>query len=119
MSSFFSMNMIYAILCFISGHVLGWYATNLQFVSEFWKGKVILPTLLFGLPCLLFFWWGTRFAMEASGELWTSRFVAAVFSYLTFPLMTWWYLGESMFTLKTMSCVFLAFCILMIQIFVK
>ena len=59
MSSFFSMNMIYAILCFISGHVLGWYATNLQFVSEFWKGKVILPTLIFGLPCLLFFWWGT------------------------------------------------------------
>lgn len=119
MSSFFNIYMIYAILCFITGHIFGWYATNLQFVGEFWKGKAILPTILFGLPCLFAFWWGTKFAMEASGELWTSRFVATVFSYLTFPIMTWWYLGESMFTLKTLSCVFLAFCILMIQIFVK
>lgn len=118
MSNFFNIKMIYAILCFIAGHVLGWYTHNLQFVNEFWKDKIVLPTILFGIPCLIAFWYGTKFAMEATPELWTSRFVAAVFSYLTFPLMTWWYLGESMFTFKTMSCVFLAFCILLIQIFV-
>ncbi len=119
MLEFFNIKMIYAICFFVAGHCLGWYAHNLQFVNEFWKDKVVLPTIIFGIPCLLAFWWGTKFAMEASGELWTARFVAAVFSYLTFPIMTWWYLGESMFTLKTISCVFLAFCILLIQIFVK
>jgi hypothetical protein len=119
MASFFNIKMIYAICCFIVGHSLGWYAHNLQFVSEYWKDKVLLPIFLFGVPCLIAFWWGTRFAMEAHPELWTARFVAAVFSYLTFPIMTWWYLGESMFTLKTLLCVFLAFCILLIQIFVK
>ncbi len=118
MSTFFNVKMLYAITCFVLGHVLAWYTHNLQFVNEFWKDKVILPILIFGVPCSILFWYGTKFCMEASPELWTSRFVAAVFSYLTFPLMTWWYLGESMFTLKTMSCVFLAFCILLIQIFI-
>ena len=119
MSQFFSVKMLYAIACFILGHTLGWYTHNLQFVNDYWKDKVLLPTVIFGIPALLAFWYGTKFAMEAVPELWTARFVAAVFSYLTFPLMTWYYLGESMFTVKTMSCVLLAFCILLIQIFVE
>lgn len=113
-----NINMFYAVCCFIAGHCLGWYAHNLQFVNDFWKDKVMLPTLLFGIPCLLAFFYGTRFAMAAVPELWTARFLAAVFSYVTFPIMTWYYLGESMFTFKTMSCIFLAFCILLIQVFV-
>ena len=57
--------------------------------------------------------------MAASDMLWTSRFVAFSLSYLTFPLMTWWYLGESMFTTKTLVCSILAFLIITTQIFVK
>ena len=49
MSTFFNIKMIYAILCFIAGHVLGWYTHNLQFVNEFWKDKIVLPTILFGI----------------------------------------------------------------------
>ena len=119
MPSFFNLDMLYAIILFVIGHTLAWYTHNLQFVNEFWKDKVVLPTILFGIPCILVFWWATKFAMSAVPELWTARFVAAVMSYITFPIMTWYYLGESMFTIKTMSCVFLAFCILLIQIFVK
>lgn len=117
--SILNLKMLYAMLCFTLGHVFGWYTHNLQFVNEFWKDKVLLPTLLFGVPCLLLFFYGTKFAMEAVPELWTARFMAAIFSYVTFPIMTWYYLGESMFTFKTLSCLFLSFCILMIQIFVK
>ena len=76
--------MLYAIACFILGHTLGWYTHNLQFVNDYWKDKVLLPTVIFGIPALLAFWYGTKFAMEAVPELWTARFVAAVFSYLTF-----------------------------------
>ena len=119
MLTFFNLKMYYAICCFVASHVLGWYTHNLQFVNEFWKDKILLPTFLFGIPCLIAFWRGTKFAMEAHPELWTARFVAFVISYLTFPIMTWWYLGESMFTFKTLLCIFLAFCILLIQIFVK
>lgn len=115
----FNINMFYAVLCFISGHVFGWYAHNLQFVNEFWKDRVLLPILLFGIPCLLSFFYGTKFAMAAVPELWTARFMAAIFSYVAFPIMTWYYLGESIFTFKTMACISLSFCILLIQIFAK
>jgi hypothetical protein len=120
MSAFFNAQMIYGILCFIIGHVLGWFAGNSQLVWEYWQDKALLATLIFGTPAGLAFWWGTKFCFEATGgELWSVRFIAAVFSYAVFPVMTWYYLGESMFTLKTMSCVFLAIMILVIQIFVK
>lgn len=119
MAQFLNIKMFYAVLCFIFGHILGWYTHNLQFVSEFWKDKFLLSCILFGLPCLISFWFGTKFAMEVIPELWTSRFLAAILSYCTFPIMTWYYLGESMFTVKTMACIFLSLCILLVQIFVN
>ena len=115
-----NVSMIYGIVFFILGHILGWFAGNSQFVWEYWEDKAVLATLLFGTPAGLSFWWGTKFCFEATGgELWSVRFIAAVFSYTVFPVMTWYFLNESMFTAKTMSCIFLSFCILMIQIFVK
>lgn len=118
-SEFASYEMCIAMLFFICGHILGWYTHNSQFVWEFWKDRPILSNILFGVPCGILFWYGTRYAVAATDMLWTSRFVAFSLSYLTFPLMTWWYLGESMFTTKTLVCSMLAFLIITTQIFVK
>ena len=119
LNSFLSYEMYIAMICFVGGHVLAWYTHNSQFVWEYWKNKPILSNIIFGLPCGILFWYGTKYAMAASDMLWTSRFVAFSLSYLTFPLMTWWYLGESMFTTKTLVCSILAFLIITTQIFVK
>lgn len=118
-SSFMTAEFVYACLLFIAGNVLGWYASNLQFVSEFWKGKMILPILVFGVPSMICFWLGSKYAMSSVQELWTVRFLGAALSYLTFPIMTWYYIGESMLSIKTLLCVFLAMCILAIQVFLK
>lgn len=118
-TGFFSANMMYACFLFIIGNILGWYASNLQFVYEYWANKSIQSVLIFGVPSMLSFWYGTKFAMLAVPELWTIRFVGAALSYCAFPLMTWYYLNESMFTVKTMICVFLAFLIMAVQIFVR
>jgi len=88
---------------------------NLQFVDEFWKNKPILSNLLFGVPCGFFYWYGTKYFMLEVEELWTSRFIGFALSYLTFPIMTWYYLNESMFTQKTLICTFLAFLIMIVQ----
>ena len=115
---FFSQDMIFGILFFICGHALGWFAGNSQFVWDFWKDKPILATLLFGTPAGLLFWYGSKFCFVATGgELWSVRFIAAVFSYTVFPIMTWHFLGESMFTPKTIICAFLAVSILFVQIY--
>jgi len=111
--------MFYACILFIIGNVVGWYASNLQFVSEYWKERPLLSVLIFGIPSMMSFWHGTKFAMLAVPELWTVRFVGAALSYCAFPIMTWYYLGESMLTPKTLTCVFLAFTIMVVQITFK
>ena len=119
LSSFFSHNMMIAMVLFMCGHVLAWYTHNSQFVWDFWKDRPLLANVLFGLPCGILFWYGTRYAVAATDLLWTSRFVAFSLSYMTFPLMTWWYMGETMFTTKTLLCTILAFMIIFVQIFVS
>lgn len=115
---FFSREMLIGIGFLVLGHIMGWFAGNSQFVWDYWKDKPILATLLFGTPAGLAFWYGTKFCFIATGEeLWSVRFIAAVFSYTVFPVMTWHFLGESMFTPKTMICVFLALSILFVQIY--
>jgi hypothetical protein len=63
--------------------------------------------------------YGTKFIVEVTDELWAARLAGFGASYLCFPLMTWYYMDESMFTSKTMLCVFLAFLILLVQLFWK
>jgi len=116
-SGFFSVNMAIAVFCFTMGNILGWYSSNLQFVSEFWKEKVFLSILTFGIPSLAFYWFGSKHAMIAVPELWTVRFVGFTMSYLAFPIMTWYYMGESPFSIKNMICIFFALCIILTQFF--
>ena len=119
LTEFLNGDMLFAMSFFTMGHILAWYTHNSQFVWEYWANKPILANIVFGVPCGLLFWYGTRYAVSASDMLWTSRFVAFSLSYVTFPLMTWWYLGESMFTTKTLVCTFLAFLIVICQIYIK
>jgi len=114
--SFFDDSMLYAMSFFCVGHIFSWYTTNSQFVWEFWKDKPLLANIVFGIPAGMMFWYGTKYLMQSIPELWTVRFTAAVISYSVFPFMTWFYMNESMFTIKTMLCVFLALTILIIQI---
>lgn len=116
LTEFFNGSMLWAMAFFCIGHIFSWYTTNSQFVWEFWKDKPLLANIVFGIPAGMMFWYGTKYLMQSIPELWTVRFTAAVISYSVFPFMTWFYMNESMFTIKTMLCVFLALTILIIQI---
>ena len=117
--SFFSFNIIIGMCLFVCGHILAWYTHNLQFVYDFWKDRPILSNIIFGIPCGILFWYGTKNMMSDLEELWTCRFIAFSLSYLTFPIMTWYYLNESMFTTKTILCTILAFLIILVQVFFR
>ena len=99
-------------------HVFVWFATNTQFISESWRDKSLYISLGFSIPISLLAYYGTRFAYEGFGDsAWGSRFLAFGISYLVFPILTYLFLGESMFTMKTMLCCILSFAIISIQIF--
>lgn len=113
------MKYFWIAILLIIGNAFGWYATNLQFFVEYWKDKPIFSTLLFGIPSGLTYWYATKYMMAISPELWSARFIAAAVSYTVFPILTWYHLGESMLTSKTMICIFFAFCIFAVQMFMK
>ena len=108
-------NIVFGVMLVVTGHVLAWYTHNLQFVYEYWKTRPILSNIIFGIPCGFAYWYATKFFMAATGELWSSRFVGFSLSYLTFPIMTWIYLDESMFTPMTLICRLLTFMIKLVQ----
>jgi hypothetical protein len=109
--------LLLACLLFAIGQSLAWFQLNSQFVWEWWKQHPITAVVVYGFPTGLCFLYGVRLAYESMGQVWGPRFLIFSMSYLTFPILTWHFLGESMFTTKTMICVFLSMLIVGVQLF--
>ena len=113
-----SAKLLYAFMCFVGVHTLVWFASNSQFISEAWKEKSFWVMIALSVPISLLMYYGTRFGYEALNDsAWGVRLFAYGTSYLTFPLLTWLLLDESMFTAKTLLCILLSIAIILIQVF--
>jgi len=113
----YNYNIAVGLSLFIVGQTMVWFQSNSQLVWNWWKDKPLISAFIFSIPISLAFWYGTRHIFTATNQLWTARFLGFGASYLTFPFLTYWLLGESMLTSKTIICTFLAFIIIAIQIF--
>ncbi len=69
-----------------------------------------------GIPITGLFWLATKWGYIGFGNLWAVRFMGFATSMLTFPIMTYFYLGETI-TLKTFVTIILAIVIMLIQLF--
>ena len=112
-------NIVLGSLFLIAGQIIIWFANNSQFVWEWWKDKPIITCLIYSFPASLIFWYGSKYSYAGLGEAWGARLLGFGVSYLTFPLLTYLILKESMFTPKTLACLILASFIIAIQIFWK
>jgi len=89
-----------------------------QFRWEWFRQHPILVSFM-GVPISLLYLGSVKYLVEHfEGQLWPSRLIgfsigAMVFSYMAHS----WF--QEPFTLKTGICLFLAFCILMVQMFWK
>jgi len=103
-------------IIFVFNNIVIWYQLNGQLVWEFWKTpKGIALSLLLGIPITALFWLCTKWGYEGFGALWPTRFMGFATSMLTFPIMTYLYLGETI-TLKTAVTLILSIAIMIIQI---
>ena len=57
----------------------------------------------------------TKWGYQGFGNLWAVRFMGFATSMMTFPIMTWLYLGE-VITLKTIITLILATIIMLLQL---
>ena len=89
---------------FLLNNILIWYQLNGQLVS-----------LLMGVPITAMFWLATKWGYIGFGNLWAVRFMGFATSMMSFPIMTWLYLGETI-TLKTLITILLAFIIMILQL---
>jgi len=105
--------------CFLYalGQTFVWFEINSQFVWKWWEGKPLFSVLVLGIPAGLCFWFATKYSFQAMEEIWGPRFLAFGMSYITFPILAWWFMKESMFTERTMICVFLSFLIMAVQFY--
>ena len=107
---------VISILLFIIGNVLVWYQLNSQLVWDWAKGnKSMWIMSLLGIPISLLFWLCTKWGYLGFGNLWAVRWLAFGSSMLVFPLMTYFYLGETI-TLKTLISIILALIIMILQL---
>ena len=101
---------------FLLNNILIWYQLNSQLVWDWAKGtKSMWLMSLLGIPISLLFWWATKIGYQGFGNLWAVRFIGFATSMLTFPIMTWLYLGEAI-TLKTIITILLAIIIMILQL---
>ena len=112
------MNSKYILLTigiFLLNNVLIWYQLNSQLVWEWAKGyKSMLLMSLLGIPISLLFWLCTKWGYLGFGNLWAVRFIGFACSMITFPIMTYFYLGEPV-TLKIYITILLATVIMILQ----
>ena len=110
------IKIFYTIILFLLCNILVWYQLNSQLVWDWAKSsKSMWWMALLGVPISLLFWWCTKLGYEAFGSLWPVRILGFAMSMLTFPVMTWIYLGE-VITLKTFVSIALAIIIIILQL---
>ena len=108
--------MLFTILLFVFANILIWYQLNSQLVWEWAKGtKSMWIMSLLGIPISLLFWYATKIGYIGFGNLWAVRFMGFATSMMTFPVMTYLYLGEAI-TLKTIVTIILAIIIMLLQL---
>ena len=112
------VKLFYGVLLFVSVHVMVWFAVNFQFFNNGeWKDKSFWLAIFLAIPTTIASYYAVRFSYTALNDsVWASRFIGFGCSWLVFPFLTWFMLGESMLNTKTLSCTFLAFLIMYIQI---
>ena len=107
---------VLAIGIFLLNNILIWYQLNSQLVWDFWKTwKGITTALLMGIPITGLFYIATKIGYQGFGNLWSVRLLGFATSMISFPIMTWLYLGETI-TLKTLVTILLAFIIMLLQL---
>ena len=104
-----------SLLLIIIANIGTWF----QFQGHFWSDKSFFKSLVFvmlagGILSPLF-WYATKFSYEHFGQFWNIRLMGFGVGTIVFGIITWGLMNEAP-TLKTIICLMLAMCIVLIQV---
>jgi hypothetical protein len=100
-------------------NIFAWFSINLQFISDWWKGKEILSAAIFSFPIIFLYIVATKEVMKETNLLWTSKLIGFGVGNIVFAVLTWTLMKEGMLNPKTFICFSLSLLIIFIQIWWK
>ena len=108
--------MIKALIAYMMGSSLVFFQHNLQFINDYFKDKshFLILTLSIPISYLYLYSW-TYFVNENNGSVWSARFIFFGLSYFVYPVMSYVFMNETPFTVKTAICTLLSVMILVVQ----
>ena len=112
------MKLLYGILLGLVAQILTFIQLQGLYKWQWMKDKMWAIVLL-GIPISVLFMFSVRFMVEHfDGQLWPSRLIGFAVGTIVFAILSIVLFNEPI-TSKTWVCLFLAFCILLIQLFWK
>ena len=113
------MRLFYGIFLFFIGQTLAWFQSNSGIITEENATKAMIIAACFAPLTTLSFAYGTRMMYEEMDSLWSIRFITFGIGYLVFIPLTWYFLGEEMFTIKNGVSLLLCITLLLTQAFMN
>ena len=111
--------LLLSLLLFFFGQTLIWYQTNGQFKWKWFADHPLLVAIIFAVPISYAFIIATKLVVGYfDGILWPGRFIGFATGMISFAILTFIYMGESI-TPKTAVSLILAITLVSIQILWK
>ena len=111
--------MLKGMLFYFIANIFAWFSINLQFMSDWWKGKEVLSAALFSFPVMFLYIIATREVMKETNLLWTSKLLGFGVGNISFAILTYALMKEGMLNSKTLLCFSLSVLIIAIQVLWK
>ena len=113
------MKLFYGIGLFIIGQIMAWFQSNSGIITEENATRAMFIAACFAPITTLAFAYGTKLMYAEMDSLWSIRFITFGIGYLVFIPLTWYFLGEEMFTMKNGVSFCLALLLLFVQVFMN
>lgn len=111
-------SLINTFILFTLVQALIWFGTNSQFTSfPILANNALLLNIVLAIPISVLCFYATKIGYDHTQSAWSVRFIAFGTSYLVFPVLTWFFLNESMFQFKTVVCIMLSIAIILAQVY--
>lgn len=112
------MKLLYGILFGLIAQILTFLQLQGQMKYDWFKNHPILMAFV-GVPISYLFMMSVKNMVSAyDGQMWPSRLIGFGIGVIVFTIMSYWLFKEPL-TLKTLTCLSLGVCIILIQILWK
>ena len=104
---------------YLCAQSVAWFQTNGLLISDWMSKNVILTSIIMGPLVAFFFAHGTKFLYAETEQLWSARFLGFASGYIIFIPLTWYFFGETPFTLKNIVSFLLCVALISVQFIMK